>query len=103
MVCDIRIFISIQYRYDNGVNIEISIRFSIIFNCMGGVIAWAVDIYKYASNTIYAIKLLHRTNIKPRKLVDKLLKWLDRTEPTFISSVIVQSHTKKLYIYRNIL
>ena len=26
----------------------ISIRFSIIFNCVGGVIAWAVDIYKYA-------------------------------------------------------
>ena len=39
-------------------------------------------------------KLLHRTNNKPRKLVDKLLKWLDSTEPTFISSVVVQSHTK---------
>ena len=48
MVCDIRIFISILYRYDIGVNIEISIRFLIIFNCVGGVIAWASDIYKYA-------------------------------------------------------
>ena len=48
VVCDIRIFISILYRYDIGVNIEISIQFSIIFNCVGGVIAWAVDIYKYA-------------------------------------------------------
>ena len=37
-------------------------------------------------------KLLHKTN-KPRKLLDKL-KWLDSTEPTFISSVIAQSHTK---------
>ena len=37
-------------------------------------------------------KLLHRTN-KPRKLVDKLLKWPDSTEPTFISSMIAQSHT----------
>ena len=91
-------FDTISIQYDNGVNIEISIRFSIIFNCMGEVIAWAVDIYKYASNTIYAIKLLHKTNIKPRKLVDKLLKWLDRTEPTFISSMIMQSHTKMLYI-----
>ena len=36
--------ISIRY----WVNIEISIRFSIIFNCVGGVIAWASDIYKYA-------------------------------------------------------
>ena len=60
---------------------------------MGGVIAWAADIYKYASNTIYTLKLLHINN-KPRKLVDKLLKWLDCTEPTFISSVIAQSHTK---------
>ena len=48
VVCDIRIFISILYRYDIGVNIEISIRFSIIFNCVGNVIAWAADIYKYA-------------------------------------------------------
>ena len=48
VVCDIRIFISILYRYDIGVNIEILIRFSIIFNCVGGVIAWAADIYKYA-------------------------------------------------------
>ena len=76
-MCDIRIFISIRYQYDNRVNIEISIRFSIIFNCVSGVTAWAADIYKYASNTIYTAKLLHRTNIKPRKLVDKLLKWLD--------------------------
>ena len=48
VVCDIRIIISICYRYDIGVNIEISIQFSIIFNCVGGVIAWAADIYKYA-------------------------------------------------------
>ena len=48
MVCDIRIFISIRYQYDNGVNIEISIQFLIIFNCVGGVIAWAADIYKYS-------------------------------------------------------
>ena len=48
VVCDIRIFISILYRYNIGVNIEILIRFSIIFNCVGGVIAWAADIYKYA-------------------------------------------------------
>ena len=48
VVCDIRIFILILYQYDIGVNIEISIRFSIIFNCVGGVIAWASDIYKYA-------------------------------------------------------
>ena len=33
-------------------------------------------------------KLLHKTNNKPRKLVDKFLKWLDSTEPTFFSSVI---------------
>ena len=96
-------FSGVRYRYDNRVNIEISIRFSIIFNCVSGVIAWAADIYKYASNTIYTPKLLHITNNKPRKLVDKLLKWLDCTEPTFVSSVIVQSHTKMLLIYRNIL
>ena len=48
---------------------------------MGGVVAWATDIYKYASNTFYTLKLLHRTNNKPIKLVDKLLKWLDCTEP----------------------
>ena len=65
-----------------------------IFNFVGGVIEWGADIYKYASNTIYTIKLLYRTNNKPRKLVDKLLKWLDCTEPTFISNVIVQSHNK---------
>ena len=41
----------------------------------------------------FAHKLLHETN-KPRKLVDKFLKWLDSTELTFISSVIAQSHTK---------
>ena len=61
VVCNIRIFISIRYRYDNKVNIEISIRFSIIFNCVGGVIAWVAGIYKYASNAIYTAKLLHRT------------------------------------------
>ena len=43
VVCGIRIFISIRYRYDNRVNIEISIRFLIIFNCVGGVIAWAAE------------------------------------------------------------
>ena len=32
---------------------------------------WVPDIYKYALNTFYALKLLHRTNNKPRKLVDK--------------------------------
>ena len=76
------------FRYDIGINIEISILFSII------LIAWADDIYKYAWNTIYTLKLLHRTNNKPRKLVDKLLKWLDSTEPTLISSVIAQPRTK---------
>ena len=39
----------------------------------------------------FAHKPLHKTN---NKLADKFLKWLDSTEPTFISSVIVQSHTK---------
>ena len=81
-----------SFRYDNRVNIKMSIRFSIIFNCVGGVVALAADIYKYASNAIYTPKLLHITNNKPRKLVGKLLKWLDCTEPTFISSVIAQSH-----------
>jgi len=37
------------------------------------------DIYKYTSNTIYALKLLHRI------MVDKLSKWLNYTESTFIS------------------
>ena len=73
-MCDIRIFISIRYRYNNRVNIEISIRYSIIFNCVGGVIAWAAGIYKHASNTIYTAKLLHKTNNKLRKLADKFLK-----------------------------
>ena len=60
------------------------------------------DIYKYASNTIYTPKLLHRTNNKPRKLVDKLLKWLDCTEPTFIASVIVQSHTNAVDLLKSV-
>ena len=80
MVCDIRIFISIRYRCDNRVNTEFDSIFD-NFNCVGGVIAWATDIYKYASNTFYTPKLLHRTNNKPIKLVDKLLKWLDCTGP----------------------
>ena len=46
---------------DRVTNIEMSIRFSIIFNCVGGVIAWAADIYKYVSNTIYTPKPLHRS------------------------------------------
>ena len=91
MVCDIRIFISICYRYDIGVNIEISIRFSIIFNCVGGVIAWAA-IFINMLEIQFTHKLLHKTNSKPRKLVDKFSKWLDSTEPTFVSSVIAQSH-----------
>ena len=68
---------------------------------MGGVIAWVADIYKYASNTFYTPKLLHRTNNKPIKLVDKLIKWLDCTEPTFISSVIAQSHTKAVNLWKH--
>ena len=93
MVCNIRIFISIRYRYDIGVNIEISIRYSKNLNCVGGVIAW-VAIFINMLQIQFTYKLLHKTNNKPRKLVDKLLKWLDSTEPTFISSMIVQSHTK---------
>ena len=88
VVCDIRIFISILYRCDIGVNIKISIRFSIIFNCVGGAI------FINMLEIQFAHKPLHKTNNKPRKLADKFLKWLDSTEPTFISNVIVQSHTK---------
>ena len=74
VVCDIGIFISIRYRYDNRANIEISIRFLIIFNCVGGVIAWVADIYKYASNTIYTAKLLHRTNRKTGRQAFKVAR-----------------------------
>jgi len=81
VMCDINILSSIRYRYYNGINVKISIQHMILINCV-----WVANIYKYASNT----KLLHN---KPWKLVDKLLKRLNCTKPTFISSVIVQSHT----------
>ena len=55
VLCGIRI----SFRYDNRVA---KYRNNIISYCVGGVIAWADDIYKYASNTIYTPKLLHWTN-----------------------------------------
>ena len=44
VVCDIRILLSIRYwgKYRNFNTIFDN------FNCVGGVIAWAADIYKYA-------------------------------------------------------
>ena len=60
---------------------------------------WTADVYRCALNAIDLLKPLHSTANKPRKLVDKLLKWLNCTQLIFIPSAIAQSQTKILLLY----